>query len=128
MGKPNGLHTQGYDLSVEPVKTKLAYPDQYFDAIVDVLYICRETQSNQVFDELHRLLKRGGRLFSVVPKFTSDDEAFQDIDSIQFFPIEVLRRCFNGKFKYKINSLEHTPDVTESKTIRFWLVDALKVM
>jgi SAM-dependent methyltransferase len=127
MGKPNGLGGLGFDVLVDGPKAHLSYPDQYFDTIVDILHICRNVNHFDIYNETYRLLKKGGRLLSCVPQFSCWDEPFEDIDTIQFFTDEALRRCLNGRFKYKIIALEHTPDITKGNTLRFWLVDAMRI-
>ncbi len=99
------------------------YPDGYFDAIVDICSICMEHNYSDIFNEAARLIKRGGRLFSVVPKYDCHD-VFEH-NSVQFFTQEQLRQCLNGKFHSNIKLMEQ--ELEPRKVLRFWLVDGLRM-
>jgi ubiquinone/menaquinone biosynthesis C-methylase UbiE len=124
----NGLEVasdEGFDeVEVEGNKAKILYPDQYFDAVIDLCSICMEHNFSDIFNETARLLKRGGRLFSIVPRYDCYD-IFEGNDSVQFFTLEHLRKCLNGKFHSSIKLIEQ--ELEPTKVLRFWLVDALRM-
>lgn len=108
--------------------SKLQYPDQYFDAAIDVVSVCHNLNYLDIYNEIARLLKRGGRLFSVVPKDDCFPGPFSEYGDFQFFTLEMIRRVLNGKFTYKIGSIEvMNPGDPPVKTLKFWLVDALRI-
>jgi SAM-dependent methyltransferase len=118
------LYDGGYDVvEIEGNKAKIMYPDAYFDAVVDVCSVSMDHNFDSIFNEVARILKRGGRLFSVVPKYDCHDIFEQD--SVQFFTLEHLRRCLNGKFHSNIKLMEQ--ELEPSKVLRFWLVDGLRM-
>ena len=122
---PLGIFNEGFDeVEVEGNKTKILYPDQYFDAVIDLCSICMEHNFSDISNETARLLKRGGRLFSIVPKYDCYD-IFEGNDSVQFFTLEHLRKCLNGKFHSSIKLIEQ--ELEPTKVLRFWLVDALRM-
>ena len=108
--------------------SKIQYPDQFFDAVVDVVSICHNLNYLDIYNEAARLIKRGGRLFSMVPKQDCYDKPFDEFGAVQFFSEEQLRRALNGKFNPKLGSVEvRNPGEPASKTLKFWLVDALRM-
>jgi len=70
--------------------TTVPYPDQHFDAIVDVFSsnCLVETEFARFLDEVDRLLKRGGRFFSYTPSKASD--AFRKPGSAHFLDASTL--------------------------------------
>src|SRR6266436_1794103 len=75
-GSKSALAKLSSNLSVYGIKdvdlvccdmAKIPYEDGYFDAVVDVASVCMSDDCQGIFDEVARVLKPSGRLFSTMP-------------------------------------------------------------
>jgi SAM-dependent methyltransferase len=124
--------------------TRLPYPDNYFDAVIDCASIQhnRISQVRVVLKEIKRTLKKGAELFSMVR--TSGDYAFAkarkvekgtftDYDKfdlngvglIHFFSPAEIRSLFSKFARYSYEYTERSFD-NRSKKIKHWVIRAQK--
>jgi len=124
---------------------KLPYPEEFFDAVIDVAATQHNTPENIaiIFSEIHRVLKTNGSFFSLM-RSTRDylfghgreiaENTFTDIPIgdakgigvIHFFTIPEIKNLLKGEFKEF--TLEYTERTIESMSyaIAHYIVTARK--
>ncbi len=123
---------------------KTGYPDTFFDCIVDVTSIQHNTCGNimKILEEIHRILKPGGRFFSMALNRDSygyglgekvEANTYRDIPSgplagrglIHFFDEKELKELF-AESKLEIISLEMSERTLDDRTkkISQWVIEA----
>lgn len=125
---------------------KTDYPDNFFDGIADVTSIQHNTSENilKILKEIHRILKPGGKFFSMALNRDSygygfgekmEANTYRDIPSgplagrglIHFFDEKELKELFDNS-KFELISLELSERTLDNRTKRIsqWVVDASK--
>lgn len=125
--------------------TKLPYPDEFFDVVIDVAAIQHNTAENisGILFEIARVLKEGGSLFSLarssrdylfghgrrVAENTYTDIPIGDLEGVgvtHFFTIPEIRRFWGGRFTEV--SIEYTERTIEnmSHAIAHYIITARK--
>ena len=105
---------------------KLPYPDRYFDGVVDIVSVAHNENCKEIYKEVARVLKVGGRLLSIVPQSTADRTVYQDKGATTFFTKEELLTMLNGNYRSAIGFSSFN-DAGEKAVIQQWLVDALRI-
>jgi SAM-dependent methyltransferase len=122
----------------------LPWPDASFDAVLDFACLCCNTEAETavIIREIHRVLKPGGRHFSITPKAgcwgddalarldattlaSATQGPFRDLGKIRFATRESLERLYAGfgelRLGYSIRSAEGTDE-----EISHWVVACRK--
>lgn len=105
--------------------SKMAFPDGYFDAVIDIASICMNENCKEIYDEVARVLKPGGGLFSVVPSTDSDKTLFLGKGPITFFEPNQIKLCLMDNFHMSINYKCVEPE-DKSKRVSHWLIVAVR--
>jgi ubiquinone/menaquinone biosynthesis C-methylase UbiE len=104
---------------------KLPYNDDMFDAVIDCASIQHNSQSEfrTILDEIQRVLRPGGHLFSMIL------EEDNDLSAREFFTTRVNRekiaRSFSGFNKVSVDHYYYTEN-DDTRSIKFFLVEADK--
>ncbi len=104
--------------------TKLPFFSNSFDVVVDVVSSVHNSMADLfiIFDEVSRVLKPGGKLFSVMPTVCTAKQAYQDAPTTflrQRDVHQLLKRDFSS-----INILLSTYQLDQNCTIENWIVTA----
>jgi 2-polyprenyl-3-methyl-5-hydroxy-6-metoxy-1,4-benzoquinol methylase len=110
--------------------TELEFKENYFDCIVDVSALCYipEDEIKKVMTNLHKVLKPGGRLFSICPtNFCARKPYNHTIDGVElkcsFLEHEEMMRRYSN---FKIYTKTCKYEVDEEQNIDLWVVEAVK--
>lgn len=104
--------------------TKLPFFSNNFDAVVDVVSSVHNSKDDLliIFDEVARVLKPDGKLFSVMPTVCTAKQAYKDA-STTFMRQRDITQLLNRHFS-KIDILLSTYQLTQTRTIENWVVTA----
>lgn len=81
---------------------KLPCEDNYFDAVVDVASICMNYDCQEIFDEVARVLKPEGLLFSVLAATDTSKTLWEKTGPVSYFDPDKIRDCLAKDFKLKL--------------------------
>lgn len=121
--REEGIEVQPYCCDI----AQLPFPDNFFDVVIDVVSIAHNTNYEDIFKEVSRVLKPGGRFFSMTPRVDCTIEPFEDKGPVSFLSLNALNKCLKDKFKSTIGWVEINTTGQEGRTLRHWVVDALRV-
>jgi ubiquinone/menaquinone biosynthesis C-methylase UbiE len=106
---------------------KLPFPDKHFDAVVDIVSMAHNTNYADVLKEAARVLKVGGRMFSMIPASNTWKGAFDDRGEVVFLNWYDVQAAFKDDFQIKIGWVETADSGLEGRIIRFWIIDAKRI-
>jgi SAM-dependent methyltransferase len=119
-----------FDISDDSV-VPMSIPRDMFDAAVDVCclqHIVEPQRLSSAFNEIRRVLKPGGWLFSVLASNRHSVRAFGGMEAHGYRHEEAQAKFKHAGFNIvSINSKEHTDDFEWGKdTVAHWLIEAVK--
>jgi SAM-dependent methyltransferase len=96
-----------------------------FDCVVDVVCIAhnRLEDAKKIISEIVRVLKPGGKIFSVLPTSACWDRPYKGKGHVMFPAYYQVQQLFNKHFELEINWSAFSDG---SKTIEHWLVSGTK--
>lgn len=106
--------------------TNTKFKDNVFDAAIDVVSICHNKNVVEIFIEILRVLKPGGRLFSMLPRFDTWKGPFKEFKEMTFFSQYTIDQCLAGKADYQSGTYDVMFPEEQGNILKFWLVDAVK--
>jgi SAM-dependent methyltransferase len=106
--------------------TKILVEDNTFDAAIDVVSICHNKNVVEIFLEVLRVLKPGGRLFSMLPRYDTWKGPFKQFKEMTFFSQYTIDQCLAGRADYRIGTYDVMFPEEQGNILKFWLVDAVK--
>lgn len=111
--------------------TKLTFKPEYFDCIVDVSCLCyvQEEHIKQVMNNIYKVLKPGGRLFSICPTSFSAkvpyNNTIEGVDlKCRFMDWFGVKEQYE---KFKVNLKKNTYQLDNQPPVEIWVVDAYKL-
>lgn len=106
--------------------TKIPYPDAYFNGVIDIVSVAHNNNYQEIFKEILRVTKKGGRIFSILPAVGTCEEPFTGFGEIQYFEKEQIRRCFGVNASLVLSSWRLESEDARQR-LYYWLVEALRI-
>jgi|SRR5882672_7985121 len=109
--------------------TQLEFKSDFFDAIIDINSLCyiQKDKIEGVMQSLFKVLKPGGRIFSMSPADNCSKLIFNEIEEATFQNYLEIKQSFNNFSDVKINTLSYDLERGEDwQHIHLWIVEAVK--
>jgi SAM-dependent methyltransferase len=107
--------------------TSLPNKSESFDAVIDVVSSCHNSIHHlpDIYREVHRVLKPGGRFFMMCPTSESSQEPFKDYGAVSFIDKTDLQLLLQSWFDIvELTKSSYQP--TSKCKVEHWVVSATK--
>jgi ubiquinone/menaquinone biosynthesis C-methylase UbiE len=119
---------QFHGFSVETVccdMKSIPYPDEHFDAVIDIVSICHNTNYKDIYNEVFRVLKPGGGLFSAVPAQDTSRDIWEPYGVAVFFSQKMIEEALSEKFLVEL-SYKTVISFSHNKRLSHWIIESQK--
>ena len=105
---------------------KTPFENGYFDAVIDMVSVCMNSNYIEIYNEVHRILKPGGGFLSKVPSDDCTQKLFENRGHTEFFTKEKIHQALDDKFKLNIWS-ERIENEAGTQKLNHWIIDGLRL-
>jgi len=108
--------------------TQLDFKENYFDCIIDISSLCYipDDKIKDMMSKLHKVLKPGGRFFSIAPTEDCSKDVFNENGIARFDHYEEIENKFKDFKDVSINSWCYELNRGQWHRIDLWVVEAEK--
>ena len=124
-GSPSAVKRAGPGAIVGDV-INLPFPDSEFDCVIDVACICHNNlqDAKRIVLEAHRVLKKGGRIFSIMPTQDCARKPYDGKGKVIFLDEQEAALLFHPEFETEIN---WTGFSEGSYNVYHWLISGIRI-
>lgn len=96
--------------------------DGYFDAVIDIVCLAHNDDTHRISAEIARVLRPGGKLFSVIPKLSCSRAPYEGKGPVHFMNSRDVKGVYQDDFSLNIGWEE----VEGPVFLAHWIVDGMR--